>query len=239
MQNHGSGPIRRVLVVEDDPVCRRHTSQGLRQGGSTVKQTARIREALKLALSWRPDLIVTDLHLPDGTGCELARRVRAAWPASRPSPLLVAMTASGSEQDRAAMADAGFDRIIRKPFVPARLAELGDGVRGQVSDGEAHPREKAANEELHRLARHEVLRQFPRLATLLEQGRLEKTAALAHRLAASAAVCGATDLGRRLQAFSQACADRPRTAELAERFTAARRLAGDFVAGVAPRRESG
>jgi hypothetical protein len=52
-------------------------------------------------------------------------------------------------------------------------------------------------------------------------------------------VCGAAELGRNLQAFSDACANEPLPAELAETFTTARRLARDFAEGVTTRWDSG
>ena len=131
MQRHDSGPHRRVLVVEDDPVCRRYTSEALRQAGSTVKQTDCIRRALRLALVWRPGLILTDLNLPDGSGEELVRRLRTDWPAKHPLPLLVAMTAAGGEGAEIAAADdevyqgepVGLKlRIWIKPYEDAQLS---------------------------------------------------------------------------------------------------------------------
>jgi CheY-like chemotaxis protein len=231
MQHHDSGPYRRVLVVEDDPVCRRYTSEALRQAGSTVKQTDCIRRALCLALEWRPGLILTDLNLPDGSGEELVRRLRAAWPAKRPLPLLVAMTAAGSARRDGAV-NSHFHRVLRKPFEASELAMVFGGVREHPPACEHPAGAPGANDKLRRLARQELLRHLPRIAARLESGRLESAAALAHRLAASAAVCGAAELGRHLQTFSDACTTEPLPAELAETFTAARRLARDFAEGV-------
>ena len=77
MQHHDSGPHLRVLVVEDDPVCRRYTSEALRQAGSTVKQTDCIRRALRLALVWRPGR--------EEPGAQAAPRVRPAqWARAGP-----------------------------------------------------------------------------------------------------------------------------------------------------------
>lgn len=238
MQRHDSGPHRRVLVVEDDPVCRRYTSEALRQAGSTVKQTDCIRRALRLALAWRPGLILTDLNLPDGSGEELVRRLRTDWPAKHPLPLLVAMTAAGSASRDDAL-NGHFNRVLRKPFEASELAMVFGGVREHPPTSDNRAGAPGANDRLRRLARQELLRHLPRIAARLESGRLESAGALAHRLAASAAVCGAAELGRQLQAFSDACTDQPLPAELAETFTAARRLARDFAEGVTTRCDSG
>ena len=233
MAHRGLGPIRRVLVVEDDPVCRRYTSEALRQAGSSVKQTAALRQAVRVALGWRPELILTDLHLPDGSGAELLRRVRAAWPARWPLPRFVAMTAADPTERAEALETCGFQHVLIKPFEPAELARL-------VADpGGFRRAADAPDDRLRRLAQREFRRHLPRIAELLETGRLDAAAALAHRLAASAAICRATELGRRLQAFSDACLNRPLPAELAATFTAARRLARDFHEGVRPQDGSG
>ena len=231
MTHHHCGPVRRVLVVEDDPVCRHYTRSALRQQGYAVKAARCLGEALRVALAWRPELVLTDLNLPDGGGLDLVRRVRSNWPANRPPPRFVAMTAAGAGRDDT-WAEV-FCRVVHKPFDPACLAPLtGDPACGRAVG------ERAAH-RLDRRARREIRRQLPRLATLLEAGRLDAAAALAHRLAASAAVCGATELGRGLQRFCDTCANAPGTAELAETFTAARRLARDFVEGVTSRPGSG
>ncbi|MEJ2400835.1 MAG: response regulator [Xanthomonadales bacterium] len=230
MNNRESTQPGRVLVVEDDPVCRRHTAQALRRAGRTVKQAGGIDEALRLATDWRPALILTDLHLPDGSGAELARRVRARWPAGQPPPQFVAMTAADPARCAGMLDDGDFSRVLRKPFTPGALTALSDDHAAET---------RGADARLQRLARREVRRQIPRMTSLLESGRLGAAARLAHRLAASAAVCGAAELGRRLQAFSDACANRSLPGELAETFTAARRSARDFVEGVASRCESG
>jgi CheY-like chemotaxis protein len=233
MAHQGSGPIRRVLVVEDDPVCRRYTSEALRQAGTTVKQTASLRQAVSVALAWRPQLILTDLHLPDGGGKELLRRVRAGWPARWPPPEFVAMTAADPARLENNLVGCGLSRVLRKPFEPADLAGLlAEPCRGRRKNG-------APDDSLRRLARREFRRQLPRVAALLETGRLDAAAALAHRLAASAAMCRATELGQRLQALSETCLNRPLPEELAETFTTARRLARDFAEGVTPGRRSG
>ena len=237
MENHDSGPIRRVLVVEDDPVCRRYTSEALRQKGSAVKQARCLRQALRLALAWRPELILTDLHLPDGCGLDLVRRVRAEWPATHPPPRFVAMTAAAAGRDDA-LAEF-FVMVLRKPFGPSELAALFTPAGNRSPGNQETTAPPRANRCLQRLACREFRGHLPRIATLLETGRLDAAAALAHRLAASAAMCGAAELGQRLQAFSDACVNRPLTTELAETFTAARRLARDFAEGVVPGSESG
>jgi CheY-like chemotaxis protein len=73
----GSPPVRRVLVVEDVPDARAALDAILRRCGMQTSCAATLADAIRL-LGWNPDVIVLDLMLPDGSGVEVLRRVRAA-----------------------------------------------------------------------------------------------------------------------------------------------------------------
>ena len=74
----GGAPAgRRVLVVEDVPDARAALDAILRRCGMQTSCAATLSEAIRL-LGWNPDVIVLDLMLPDGSGVEVLRRVRAA-----------------------------------------------------------------------------------------------------------------------------------------------------------------
>jgi CheY-like chemotaxis protein len=77
--------------------------------------------------SFKPDIILLDIGLPDINGYEVARQVRALQGVRQ--PLLVALTGWGQQQDKDAAAQAGFDLHWTKPVDPARLSSL-DTLRG-------------------------------------------------------------------------------------------------------------
>src|SRR5262249_43756013 len=69
---------RRALVVEDQPDTRTTLGLLLEMSGYEVRLAADGAEGVRIALTWRPDAIVSDIGLPVLDGYELARRVRAA-----------------------------------------------------------------------------------------------------------------------------------------------------------------
>ena len=79
----GEGPIR-VVLVDDHPMLREGTAALLaaQPDLAVVGQTGLGAEALALVEGLAPDVLVLDLHLPDVGGVEVARRVRAARPAT-------------------------------------------------------------------------------------------------------------------------------------------------------------
>ena len=114
MSAQGQDRLPRVLVVEDDPASRELVTALLEQAGCQVMTAATADIGLALAAAERPDLILMDVQLPDLTGYEATRTLKAD-PATRPIPV-VALTAramSGSEQEAR---DAGCDGYLTKPI---------------------------------------------------------------------------------------------------------------------------
>jgi CheY-like chemotaxis protein len=79
--------------------------------------------AVRSATEFRPDLILLDIGMPDIDGYDTCRRIRAGHdlPAS---PLIVAVTGWGQEDDRRRSAEAGFDLHLVKPVPSELLANL-------------------------------------------------------------------------------------------------------------------
>jgi CheY-like chemotaxis protein len=84
-------------------------------------------QAVEVAESFRPDVVILDLDMPRLDGYEAARRIRQqSW---AKDVLLVALTGWGHEADRARSAEAGFHRHCVKPVEADTLRELvGQGV---------------------------------------------------------------------------------------------------------------
>jgi two-component system KDP operon response regulator KdpE len=100
-----------LLVVEDEPQIRRFLRATLVAQGYRVIEAVTGEEALRLAPSHLPDLILLDLGLPDMEGLDVARRVRE-WSAV---PIIV-LSARGLERDKVAALDQGADDYVTKPF---------------------------------------------------------------------------------------------------------------------------
>jgi PAS domain S-box-containing protein len=112
----------RVLVVEDNLDGRLALVELIEASGHTVVGAADGHEALRIAATWKPDVVLLDLGLPLMDGYEVAARLRndLGLATSR----LVALTGWGTQRDRERTAAAGFDAHLIKPVPPERLLRL-------------------------------------------------------------------------------------------------------------------
>jgi two-component system, OmpR family, KDP operon response regulator KdpE len=104
-----AGPL--VLLVEDEPQMRRFIRASLDAHGFRLVEATTAAQALALATSHAPDLLLLDLGLPDLDGIEVTRRLRD-W---SQVPILV-LSARGRDDDKVAALDAGADDYLTKPF---------------------------------------------------------------------------------------------------------------------------
>ena len=108
-----------VLVVEDEPDMRNMIQLILEDYGAQVMTAGSAPEAL-LLLDQEPDILVSDIRLPDVDGYELIRRIRSRTDAVSRIPA-VALTAFARHEDRTRAMRAGFQGHISKPFEPVDL----------------------------------------------------------------------------------------------------------------------
>jgi two-component system, OmpR family, KDP operon response regulator KdpE len=104
-----AGPL--VLVVEDEPQMRRFLRASLASHGFELAETSLAAEAMAMATSHNPEVVLLDLGLPDEDGIALTRRLRE-W---SHVPIIV-ISARGREQDKVEALDAGADDYLTKPF---------------------------------------------------------------------------------------------------------------------------
>jgi DNA-binding response OmpR family regulator len=105
-----------VLIVEDEQKLRELVRSYLERAGFAVLSTGSGAEAISLAKSAHPDLVVLDLGLPDVPGESVAREIRVAGS----TPILM-LTARSSEEDRIGGLELGADDYVTKPFSPREL----------------------------------------------------------------------------------------------------------------------
>jgi len=127
--SHADPPLR-VLVVDDHPIWRDGVARDLEAAGFTVCGTAGdAAHALRVATATRPDVVLLDLQLPDGSGVDVARQLGVL----SPPPRILVLSASGERQDVLDAMTAGATGYLVKS---ASAAELVDGVR-RVAGGDA------------------------------------------------------------------------------------------------------
>ena len=105
-----------ILVVEDETKIRSLLRGYLERAGFSVLTTGSGAEALTLAATAVPDLVLLDLGLPDVPGETVAREIRR----SAGTPILM-LTAKTSEEDRIAGLELGADDYVTKPFSPQEV----------------------------------------------------------------------------------------------------------------------
>ena len=108
-----------VLVVEDERKLRDLVRSYLERAGFTVLSTDSGAEAITMALTSVPDLVILDLGLPDVPGETVARELRASGPTAG-TPILM-LTAKSAEEDRIRGLELGADDYVTKPFSPREL----------------------------------------------------------------------------------------------------------------------
>jgi DNA-binding response OmpR family regulator len=127
MDGHARGS---VLVVDDEPTIAEVVARYLERAGYRTRVAADGVQALELAASQRPDLVVLDLMLPGIDGLEVMRRLRQ--PADGERVGLILLTAKGEESDRVVGLRLGADDYVVKPFSPAELVARVDAVLRRV-----------------------------------------------------------------------------------------------------------
>ena len=114
---------RTILVVDDEPTQREMLAEALEAEGFTIVTAADGRTALLKFRETRPDLVLLDLMLPEMSGIEVCRIIRA----ESGVPILM-LTAKNSELDKVVGLELGADDYVTKPF---SLRELIARVRAQ------------------------------------------------------------------------------------------------------------
>ncbi|HEU5050831.1 MAG TPA: response regulator [Gemmatimonadales bacterium] len=108
-----------MLVVDDEAAVRTIAARALERGGFRVLEAASGPEALELMnRHGPPDLVLTDLSMPDFGGAELARRLRERWPA-----LGILFLSGFSVEELVRRGIAADVELVPKPFTPAGLLE--------------------------------------------------------------------------------------------------------------------
>lgn len=114
----------RVLVVDDEPDARELLRRVLEGRGAQVLLAGSALEALERLEGDAPDVLVSDIGMPDIDGYELIRRVRARGPGSGASIPAAALTAFARSEDRTRAMLAGYQVHMAKPVEPAELVAV-------------------------------------------------------------------------------------------------------------------
>ena len=132
----------RVVIVDDDQDTLDLVTIVLGSAGAVVRAARTGSEALRLVAEWKPDLLLSDITMPDEDGYTVIGRLRSLPPERGGATPAAALTAMASDQDRARALAAGFQLHIPKPLEPgilllavAELARRGAGPEASAKFG--------------------------------------------------------------------------------------------------------
>jgi two-component system OmpR family response regulator/two-component system copper resistance phosphate regulon response regulator CusR len=117
-----------ILVVEDEPTLGRAVQRGLMDAGHQCEWVKSGKRGLEEAMTQKYDAVVLDLMLPEMTGSDVLRQLRAT---GMRTPVLI-LTAKGSIEDRVEGLRDGADDYLVKPFAMAELLARLDAIMRRV-----------------------------------------------------------------------------------------------------------
>jgi CheY-like chemotaxis protein len=120
--------VRRILIADDEHNIRHILDFSLNVEGFDVLIAQDGEEAVALAFSKAPDLIIMDVMMPGCGGIEACRRLKQDV-RTRQIPVIL-LTARSSREDRAAGEAAGAAEYITKPFSPQKVIDLVQSILG-------------------------------------------------------------------------------------------------------------
>ncbi|HKQ76677.1 MAG TPA: PAS domain S-box protein [Blastocatellia bacterium] len=132
-----SGTLRgvRVLVVDDEHDTREVLSVMLSRYGTEVRTAASAAEALQVFRQWKPDVLVSDIGMPEEDGYALIEKIRALPQEDGADTPAIALTAFAAAQDKERAIASGFQRHLAKPIEPVALAKNVARILGRSDEG--------------------------------------------------------------------------------------------------------
>jgi DNA-binding response OmpR family regulator len=134
---------KKVAIIEDEAELASLLEYNLQRQGLLTRVIPGSKGALEQLESWKPDLIILDVMLPDGDGFDLCRRMRKI-PAIGRTPVIF-LTARCDEVDRVLGLEIGGDDYVTKPFSPRELMAR---VKAHLRRGEEEKSQEASPELL-------------------------------------------------------------------------------------------
>jgi PAS domain S-box-containing protein len=122
-----------ILAVDDEPDARQLLAQILTAYGATVTTTDTAESALEIIQEQQPDLLVSDIGMPNNDGYNLIRRVRELEQGQARRMPAIALTAYARPRDRMQALAAGFNHHVPKPVEPAELVTVITSLTGRLS----------------------------------------------------------------------------------------------------------
>ncbi|WP_414573689.1 PAS domain S-box protein [Nostoc sp. CCY 9925] len=122
----------RVLVVDDQVDIREFVTTVLQQYQAEVRAVGSVQEALQVIREWKPDVLVSDIGMPQEDGYSLIRKLRSQPPEQGGNIPAAALTAYARVEDRMQAIQEGYQLHLPKPVEPAELATVVASLVGRT-----------------------------------------------------------------------------------------------------------
>jgi CheY-like chemotaxis protein len=122
-----------ILVVDDDPDARRIMERILTEGGASVVSASSASEALTILPQLQPDLLISDIGMPDEDGYDLIKKVRTLSRTDGGATPALALTAFVRSEDRQRALRSGYQMHVAKPVEPSELITVCASLAGRIS----------------------------------------------------------------------------------------------------------
>lgn len=113
-----------AIVVDDVADSRELVEMYLKLCNARVVSVEKARDVLELVENFKPDIIVSDIYMPEENGYWLIERLNWINQQSKKPIKTIALTAAATEKDRKKLIAAGYDGYLAKPFILEDLAAL-------------------------------------------------------------------------------------------------------------------
>lgn len=114
----------RVLVVEDEVDIVELFSFVLEESGAEVKAGFSVKEAVQIAKHFKPDILISDMTLPDGDGYTLIQTLKSDSIEEGKAFRAIAVTGAGGDENRSSALSAGYEEHICKPVDLDNLVQV-------------------------------------------------------------------------------------------------------------------
>jgi len=192
MKTNSSDQDNGILIIDDHAISRHFTFEALRQFSANIRQARTGHEAISSTRNWFPDLIYTDIHLPDICGLAMVQEIRSEWPREQRLPHIVVITGDCSTRLRRRLTRAKITEVLLKPVRMEDIRASADRsihLDSTVREKSAQDSTTSVDHALRELFSRELTSSLPLLDRYISQLDWKPAGEILHQLIASSAMC--------------------------------------------------